>query len=148
MKPTDGTVSTLRKPLTVADTHHNVSQLPNLLLLGNFIWQTFWNSFDAAVRLNVGLNDVQKFNYLHGKLHGDATCTCTCVIAGSPLTKKNYTQSVELLKDRFGQPYNIINAHLEALLNLTKPSNNLASLQAFMIPFSHYQHLVNHMVCH
>ena len=87
----------------------------------------FWDSFDTAVHSNVGLNDVQKFNYLRAQLHGDAAC----VIVGFTLTERNYTQSLELLKDRFGQPYKIINTHMEALLNLTKPSNNLASLQGF-----------------
>ena len=60
-------------------------------------------------------------------MHGDAAR----VVAGFPLTDANYMHSIDLLKDRFGQSYKISNAHLDALLNLPKPSNNLASLQAF-----------------
>jgi len=77
--------------------------------------------------LNAGLSGVQKFNYLRAQLHGDAAC----VVAGFPLTDTNYMHSIDLLKNRFGQPYKIINAHMEALLNLTKPTNSLASLQVF-----------------
>jgi len=43
----------------------------------------------------------------------------------------NYAHSIDLLKNRFVQPYKIINAHVEALLSLTKPTNTLASLKAF-----------------
>ena len=36
-----------------------------------------------------------------------------------------------LLKDRFGKPYKLVTAHMDALMNLSKPVNNLASLQTF-----------------
>ena len=36
-----------------------------------------------------------------------------------------------LLKERFGQPYKLVNAHMDALMNLPKPVNNLDSLQVF-----------------
>ena len=36
-----------------------------------------------------------------------------------------------LLKDRFGQPYKLVNAHMDALANLPKPVNNISSLQGF-----------------
>ena len=90
-------------------------------------WQTIWDSFDAAVHSNAGLSGVQKFNYLRAQFHGDGAC----VVAGFPLTNANYIHSIYLLKDRFGQSYKISNAHLDALLNLPKPSNNLVSLQTF-----------------
>ena len=53
------------------------------------------------------------------------------VIGSFPLTGENYTHSVNLLKGQYGQSYKIINAHMDALLNLRKPSNSLSSLQAF-----------------
>ena len=83
--------------------------------------------FDAAVNSNPNLSGGQKFNYLRAQLHGDAAH----VIAGFPLTNDNYSHSVTLLKDKFGQSYKLINAHMDALFNLGKPSNNLPSLQAF-----------------
>lgn len=56
----------------------------------------------------------QKFNYLKAQLQSDAAC----VVAGFPLTNDNYEHSVLLLKQRFGQSYKPINAHMQALLNL------------------------------
>jgi len=53
------------------------------------------------------------------------------VVAGFLLTDANYTHSIDMLKNRFGQPFKIINAHMEALLNLPKPTHILAGLQAF-----------------
>ena len=44
---------------------------------------------------------------------------------GFPLTNNNYPHSIALIKDRFGQPYKSVNAHMDALLNLGKPSNSL-----------------------
>ena len=90
-------------------------------------WQSFWDSFDAAINANTGLSGVQKFNYLRELVQGDAAR----VIAGFSLTDDNYTHSVDLLKGRYGQSYKIINATMDALLNLWKPSNSLSSLQAF-----------------
>ena len=42
-----------------------------------------------------------------------------------------YPQCVKLLKERFGQQYKLVDAHMEALYNVSMPSNNLTSLQAF-----------------
>ena len=38
---------------------------------------------------------------------------------------------MDLLKERFGQQYKLVDAHQEALLNVPAPSNNLTSLQSF-----------------
>ena len=54
---------------------------------------------------------------LKAQLQGDASR----VVAGFPLTNTSYSQSIALLRDRFGQPYKIVNA----------PSEPLASLQMF-----------------
>ena len=43
----------------------------------------------------------------------------------------NYSHSVALLKDRYGQPQKLITAHMQALLDLPNPSNALSSLQTF-----------------
>ena len=72
---------------------------------------------------NVGLSGVHKFNYFHAQLCGHG--------ARVPFTDGNNAHSVKLLEDRFRQPYKLVNAHMKALLNLGKPSNNLPSLQAF-----------------
>ena len=91
------------------------------------MWQIFWDSFNAAVHTNTNLTGVQKFNYLRAQLQGDAAR----VVAGFPLTDVNYQNSITLLRERFGQPYKLINAHMQALLNLTNANNTLSSLQSF-----------------
>ena len=90
-------------------------------------WQTFWDSFTAAVHSNPSLSPVQKFGYLRAQLEGDAARA----ISGLPLTDDNYVHSVALLRERFGQEFKLVDAHHEALLHIPAPSNNLASLQSF-----------------
>ena len=112
--------------------HHSISRLPKLSLpyfSGDpLMWQTFWDSFSAAVHINPNLTGIQKFNYLRAQLKGDAT---RVVAAGFPLTDVNYQQSITLLRERFGQPYKLINAHMQTLLNLSNATNSLSSLQSF-----------------
>ena len=114
-----------------SSTVQNVSRLPKLILPtfdGNpLYWQSFWDSYRAAVHDNSSLSDIQKFNYLRAQLRGDASRS----IAGFPLTNVNYKRSIELLQERFGQSHRIINAHMEAMLNLPNPSTQLVSLRQF-----------------
>ena len=90
-------------------------------------WKTFWDSFSAAVDTSPTLGAIQKFNYLRAQLQGDAART----IAGLPLTEANYSHSISLLKERFGQPNKIQNAHMQAFLELPGPTNELSSLRLF-----------------
>ena len=122
--------STTHSETTVSNTithapHETVSCLPKLSL-PNFsgdplLWQTFWDSFNAAVNNNPSLSKVQKFSYLRAQLQGDAART----IDGFPLTDVNYDQSILLLKERFGQPHKLTNTHMQTLLNLPTPTNSL-----------------------
>ncbi len=109
----------------------NICRLPKLSLpifSGNPLeWQSFWDSFDTAVHRNPTLTGIQRFNYLKAQLMGEALQT----IAGFPLTNNNYDQAVNLLKDRFGQPHKIVNAHMHALLEVSPPSENLDSFRGF-----------------
>ena len=68
-----------------------------------------------------------KSSIISAQLKGDATR----VVAGFPLTDVNYQHSITLLRERFGQPYKLINAHMQALLNLSSAANSLSSLQSF-----------------
>ena len=47
------------------------------------------------------------------------------VVAGFPLIDANYRHFIVLLRERFGQPYKLINVHVQALLNLTNAANTL-----------------------
>ena len=67
----------------------SVSRLPKLnlpIFSGEPLsWQTFWDSFSAAVDSNHSLSGVQKFNYLKAQIQGDTARA----IAGFPLTDAN-----------------------------------------------------------
>ena len=108
-----------------------VNQIPKLNLPsfgGDYLsWQTFWNSFIAAVDSSPVLSGIQKFNYLRNLLKGEAAR----VVTRFPLTDVNYLHSVEILKERFGQTQKIVNAHMQSLLNLPTPRNTLIDLRAF-----------------
>ena len=105
------------------------SHLPKLDLpryLGEPLgWQTFWDSFKAAVHSNVNLTSVEKFNYLCAQLDGEACRT----VSGLTLTDPNYEQAISLLTSRFRKKQCIINAHMQALVELPPPSNNATSLR-------------------
>ena len=125
------TVSTASSQVVTPTFSNHVSRLPKLQLptfSGNPLeWLTFWDSFNVAVNSNPNLEGIQKFNYLRAQLTGDAAR----VIAGFPLSNTNYIQAVDLLKTRFGEPQNIISTHMQALLNLPRPTSKLSSLRQF-----------------
>ena len=125
---------------TFAGMSQNVSRLPKLTLptFGGdpLKWQTFWDSFDSAVHSNNVLTNVQKLNYLRAHLEGEAARA----IAGFPLTSVNYQQSLDLLKDRFGDQQRIINAHMHSLMNLPRASNNITGLRAFHDAIENHVH--------
>ena len=108
-----------------------MSKLPKLALPtfdGNPLsWQSFWGSFRIAVHDNPHLGNIQKLNYLRAQLSGEASRS----IAGFPLIESNYLGSIKLLKERFGQPHRTVSAHMQALLNIPSPANNLLSLKHF-----------------
>ena len=96
----------------------------------------FWRSSAMAILLgficvaihsNPNLSGVQKFNYLNAQLQGDAART----IAGLLLAELNNQHSITLLHNQFGQAHKLINAHMQALLEMPSPSNLVASLRMF-----------------
>ena len=99
-------VSSIRHAHRTNEGFGNSTRLPKLNLpqfSGDpLAWQTFWDSFEAAIHLNPNLTGVQKFNYLRAQLQGDAAR----VVAGFPLTNSNYEHSISLLRQRFGSHTN------------------------------------------
>ena len=124
---------------TVNSSNSSNHRLPKLTLptfLGNPLkWQTFWDTYKTAIHDNVSLSDVQKFTYLKAQLSGEAANS----IEGLPLTESNYQQSIKILEDRFGQPHKIINAHMQALLDLSSPTDSVTNLRRF------YDSMENHI---
>ena len=72
------------------------------------------DSFCAAIDKHLELSDVEKMNYLNGKLKGEAARA----ISGLPLTEKNYRKATELLKERFDKTQNLTNAYMESLCKI------------------------------
>ena len=124
---------------TVNSSHSSNHRLPKLTLptfMGNPLkWQTFWDTYKTAIHDNVSLSDVQKFTYLKAQLSGEAANS----IEGLPLTESNYEQSIKILEDRFGQPHKIINAHMQALLDPSSPTDSVTNLRRF------YDSMENHI---
>lgn len=117
-------------------TYTRLPKLPLQTFDGQALqWQSFWDSFTAGVDSNPCLTPGQKLNYLRSQLQGDAAR----VIGGFPLCDKNYEHCVTLLKERYGQEYKLADAHMEAILHVSTPSNSLSSLQSF------YDTLQNHI---
>ena len=74
------------------------------------------DSFVAAIDSCEDLKDIEKFNYLHSYLEGEAIRT----IQGIKLTDKNYPKALEVLRKRYGNKQRIISAHMNELLNIKK----------------------------
>ena len=123
--------SAITSPTTQLRLSYNVSRLLKLNMpsfAGDpLLWQSFWHCFDAAINSNPMLTGVQKLTYLRAQLQGDTAG----VIAGFPLPDANYSHSIGLLQNLFGQPYKLSSAHMQALLDLPSPTNTLTSLQHF-----------------
>ena len=77
-------------------------------------WISFWDSFEASVHKNESLTAIDKFNYLNSLLERSAAEA----ISGLSLGASNYEEAVDILKARFGNKQQIINRHMEILLNL------------------------------
>ena len=77
-------------------------------------WISFWDSFEASVHNNESLTENDKFNYLNSLLERSATAAISGLILGA----SNYEEAIDILKPRFGNKQQIINRHMEVLLNL------------------------------
>lgn len=80
-------------------------------------WQEWWDSYET-VHDNSNIAPVMKFRHLKSLLEGNAAIALT----GIQLTSANYEEAIDILKNRFAQKQVIINAHMEALLNLQSAS--------------------------
>ena len=86
-------------------------------------YQTFMDSFESSINSNERLNNVDKFLYLKGLLNGKALHT----IEGLSLTEENYSEALQLLKNRFGDKKLLIATYFDALFNL-KPATDASNV--------------------
>ena len=70
--------------------------------------------FVAAFNPGHYSSPVEKVNYMRARLEGDAAD----VISGRSLTNANYEQSINLLKERYGQNGVIMNVYYTSLMGL------------------------------
>ena len=84
-------------------------------------WQSFIESFKAAIHSSATLSNIDKFNYLRCYVARDAFNT----IEGLSLTNDNYIKALELLEDRYVNKQAIITAHTKNLLKLRRVETNL-----------------------
>ena len=107
-----------RIPLHLRGEILNQVKLPKLELKkfdGDHSKRTFfWDSFEASVHKNESLNVIDKFNYLNSLLERSAAEA----ISGLSLGASNYEEAIDILKARFGNKQQILNRHMEILLNL------------------------------
>ena len=54
------------------------------------------------------------------------------------MTHTNYIKAVELLKERFGQEHQIVNAYMQGLLELPRPTSTIVSLRTFQEKMESY----------
>lgn len=92
-------------------------------------FQAFWDSFSSAIHLNEDLADVDKLQYLKAFLDENTKQ----ILAGLPITDKNYDIAVTLLKKRFARPAVIQHAHMNQLIGLSPVFNedNFSRLRNF-----------------
>ena len=79
-------------------------------------WTSFLECFEATVDSKKDLSNVEKFTYLKGFMKEDVLK----VIEGLTLTNDNYTQALELLKQRYSNTQLIISTHMNKLIKLEK----------------------------
>ena len=91
-------------------------------------WNTFWDSFESAIHNNNDISKIDKFNYLNSLLEGIALRA----VQGLTLTGANYDAAIEILQDRFGQPQQIITAHMDELLKIPASSGDRLSSLRFV----------------
>ncbi|XP_002741926.1 uncharacterized protein LOC100373242 [Saccoglossus kowalevskii] len=112
-------------------TYRSSMQLPKLEIpkfSGDALeWNQFHDNFSSAIDSDDRLSEVQKLTYLKSFLTDEAKRT----IDGLQTTQANYKIAFDLLKERYGQPKMIIDAHMRSLWALPAPNNDPTSLRRF-----------------
>ena len=71
------------------------------------------------------MSNVEKFSYLASKVDGDAKRA----ILGLSLTNDNYKIAIQFLKERFGEPQDVIDSHYTELMKLSQATNRMSDLR-------------------
>ncbi|XP_059056091.1 uncharacterized protein LOC131849970 [Achroia grisella] len=84
-------------------------------------WHPFWDQFSSNVDSR-NISEVDKLLYLQSVLEGEAKRA----IEGLDMTNKNYQIAVSTLKERYGKPGTIIDAHYAALYRIRTADKSVA----------------------
>ena len=103
-------------------------------------WQGFWDQFRVSIHDNPSVNDIDKFNYLKGCLKGEAQAT----ISGLTLSSENYTEAIDVLKDRFGNEQVLILAHMESLLKIDK-IRSFTNIKGLRMLYTHVENCIRNL---
>ncbi|XP_064469396.1 uncharacterized protein LOC135384100 [Ornithodoros turicata] len=117
----------MREPASVQDqgarravstSREEVVKLPKLEVIrfdGNrMMWQRFWNQFKTTVHDRQAMSKTHKFSYLLKSSTGPAASA----IEGLQVSEENYEHAVQILTQRFGLPYNIVDSHMDSLIHI------------------------------
>ena len=104
---------------------------------GNVLcWQPYYQSIKVSVVDNSALAEVQKLEYLMRSLKGPAAEA----VKGFAVVQENYQPVLEALKERFGHPRLILDAHIRSLIHLPRlNSDDALSMRKF------YDQVVGHV---
>lgn len=113
--------------------HHSTSvKLPKFDLKkfsGNKLdWCEFWDAFECTIHNNTSLSNIERFNYLHSKLEGEAKRA----VAGIALSNENYRVAVSILMERFGNKQEVVDIHYKELVNVQSPTVKVENLRKFL----------------
>ena len=102
-------------PTPVEEVSCKLSKLVISSFDGNTLnWTTFPDQFKSSIHSKVGISDIDKFSYLRSFL---APVTLE-TISGLTLSSQNYSEAIDLLKNRYGNPQTLINSYMEQFVNL------------------------------
>lgn len=99
------------------DTTHGASKvkLPKLIITkfnGTFTdWLRFWNQYDAEIDKS-DISPVSKFSYLKELVSPSVRTS----IDALPLTVEGYERAKTILKTKYGQTSEVVNAHIQCIL--------------------------------
>ncbi|KAA0200953.1 hypothetical protein HAZT_HAZT003521 [Hyalella azteca] len=106
-------------------------KLPNISLIkftGDPLqWSNFWDLFKTSIHERTDIAAPAKFHYLTSQLSGAAAN----LLAGFDNTEASYHEAVSLLESTYGKKRILIQARLDAILDLPSPTPTVADISEF-----------------
>ena len=115
--------------------HAKVVKLPTIHLnkfAGDSLeWSQFWDIFNSSIHARTDISKASKFQYLLGQLEGNALN----LLNGFSQSDNDYDEAVDLLQSTYGKRHIIVQARINALLDLKSPEATVESLETFRSTF-------------